>query len=167
MEHDGVVVVVGLDNDIVVVVDRHALGGTEGTMHPLAAAAAWWDVDVGGGIPAVAKDHYRGTTNEDTANTAAADDDDIVEVLDSEWTTDDDDDADGIVDDAPTMMTLETVVHREIRYGSLPNHRLPLVDVVAVRGRARRALLHYHQLRRSSSLSSMEEGLRQQQCYDY
>ena len=45
------------------------------------------------------------------------------------------------MDDAPTMMTLETVVHREIRYGSLPNHRLPLVDVVAVRGRARRALL--------------------------
>lgn len=86
MEHDGVVVVVGLDNDIVVVVDRHALGGTEGTMHPLAAAAAaWWDVDVvGGGIPAVAKDHYRGTTNEDTANTAAAAADDIVEVLDSE-----------------------------------------------------------------------------------
>lgn len=85
MEHDGVVVVVGLDNDIVVVVDRHALGGTEGTMHPLAAAAAaaWWDVNVvGGGIPAVAKDHYRGTTNEDTANTA--DDDDIVVVLDSE-----------------------------------------------------------------------------------
>ena len=45
------------------------------------------------------------------------------------------------MDDAPTMMTLETVVHRGIRYGSLPNHRLPLVDVVAVRGRARRALL--------------------------
>ena len=94
MEHDGLVVVVVavavLGNDTVVVVDRHALdrdlGGTEGTMHPLAAAAAWWDVDVvGGGIPAVAKDHYRGTTNEDTANTAAAAaDDDIVEVLDSE-----------------------------------------------------------------------------------
>ena len=89
MEHDGMVVVVVavavLGNDTVVVVDRHALGGTEGTMHPL-AAAAWWDVDVvGGGIPAVAKDHYRGTTNEDTANTAAAAaDDDIVEVLDSE-----------------------------------------------------------------------------------